>query len=54
MEYMLAGKTLLDYTNLLSRNDYKKNEKIIYKYFKNKYDRRSKSRDSTKKQEIIL
>ena len=36
-EYMLAGKTLLDYTNLLSPNDYKKNEKIIYKYFKAKY-----------------
>ena len=28
---------LLDYTNLLSRNDYKKNNKIIYKYFKDKY-----------------
>ena len=35
IEYMLAGKTLLlDYTNLFSRNDYKKNDKIIYKYFK--------------------
>ena len=30
-EYMLAGKTLLDYTNLLSPNDYKKNDKRIYK-----------------------
>ena len=31
---MLAGKTLLDYTNMFSSNDYKKNDKIIYKYFK--------------------
>ena len=36
---MLAGKTLLDYTNLFSWNDYKKNEKEIYNYFKDKYDR---------------
>ena len=43
IEYMLAGKTLLDYTNLFSLNDYKKNDKIISKYFKGKYDRRSKS-----------
>ena len=43
IEYMLAGKTLLDYTNLLFPNDYKKNEKIICKYFKNKYGRRCKS-----------
>ena len=27
-----------------SPNDYKKNDKIIYTYFKDKYDRRSKSR----------
>ena len=33
---MIAGK--------ISPNDYKKNDKIIYKYFKDKYDRRSKSR----------
>ena len=30
IEYMVAGKTLLDYTNLFSSNDYKKNDKIIY------------------------
>ena len=35
----LAGKTLLDYTNFFSPNDYKKNDKIIYKYFKDKYGR---------------
>ena len=29
IEYMLPGKTLLDYTNLFSPNDYKKNDKII-------------------------
>ena len=34
VEYMLSGKTLLAYTNLLSTSDYKKNENIIYKYFK--------------------
>ena len=49
IEYMLAGKTLLDYTNLFSPNDYKKNDKIIYKYFKNRYGRISKSWVSIKK-----
>ena len=33
-------KNLLDYTNLFSPNDYKKNDKIIHKYFKEKYGRR--------------
>ena len=33
---MLAGKTLSDYTNLFSLNDYKKNDNIIYEYFKYK------------------
>ena len=37
IEYMLAGKLLLDYTNLFSPYDYKKNERIICKYFKDKY-----------------
>ena len=31
-EYMLAGKTLLDYTNLISTNHYKKNDKIILEF----------------------
>ena len=44
IEYMLSGEILLDYTNLFSPNDYKKNNKIIYKYFKGKYGRKSKSR----------
>ena len=30
IEYMLAQKTLLDYTNLLSLNDYENNDKILY------------------------
>ena len=34
---MLAGKTLLDYTNIFSPNGYKKNDNIIYKYFTDKY-----------------
>ena len=37
VSYMLAGKNLLGYTNLFSPNDDKKNDKIIYKYFKDKY-----------------
>ena len=36
IEYMLPGKTLLDYTDLFSPNDYKKNDKVIHKYFKDK------------------
>ena len=38
IEYVLAGKTL-DYTNLFSPNDYKKNDKTVYEYFKYKYDK---------------
>ena len=48
IEYMLGGKTILKtilyYTSLFSPNDYKKNSKIIYKYFKKTYGRRNKSR----------
>ena len=44
IEYMLSGENLLDYTNLFSLNDYSKNDKIMYKYFKDKYGRKSKSR----------
>ena len=35
INYMLKGKTLLDYTNLFSPNDYKKNDRIIKRIFKN-------------------
>ena len=38
-----AGKNLSEYTDLFSLNDYKKNDKIIYQYFKDRCDRRSKS-----------
>ena len=43
IEYMLALKTLLSYTNLFSPNDYKKNDQIIYNFFKDKYDKRELS-----------
>ena len=43
IEYMLGGRTLLDYPNLFSPDDYKKNDKIMYKYFKDIYGRRTKS-----------
>ena len=33
IDFMLKGKSLLDYKNLFSRNDYGKNDKIILKYF---------------------
>ena len=33
IDLMLKGKSLLDYTNLLSSNDYEKNDKTLLKYF---------------------
>ena len=35
INYMLKGKTLLDYTNLFSPNNFKKNDRIIKRTFKN-------------------
>ena len=35
INYMLKGKTLLDYTNLFSPNGFKKNDQIIKRIFKN-------------------
>ena len=35
INYMLKGKTLLDYTNLFSPNDLKKNDRVINRIFKN-------------------
>ena len=35
INYMLKGKTLLDYTNLFLHNDFKKNDRIIKRIFKN-------------------
>ena len=34
IEYMVTGKTLLDYSHLISANGYKKNDKIIYRFGK--------------------
>ena len=33
IDFMLKGKSLLDYNNLFSPNEYEKNDKIILKYF---------------------
>ena len=33
IDFMLKSKSLLEYTNLFSPNDYEKNDKIILKYF---------------------
>ena len=33
IDFMLKGKSLLDYTNLFSPNDYENNDQIILKYF---------------------
>ena len=30
---MLKGKSLLDYTNVFSADDYEKNDQIVLKYF---------------------
>ena len=37
INYMLKGKTLLDYTNLFSPNDFKKNDRTVKRIFKNNY-----------------
>ena len=33
IDFMLKGKSLLDYTNLFSPNDYERNDNIVLKYF---------------------
>ena len=33
IDFMLKGKSLLDYTNLFSPSEYEKNDGIILKYF---------------------
>ena len=33
IDFMLKGRSLLDYTNLLSPNEYENNDKMILKYF---------------------
>ena len=34
LDFMLAGKTLIDYTALFSPHDFHKNDQIILSYFK--------------------
>ena len=34
LDFMLAGKTLTDYTNLFSPYDFEKSDRIILSYFK--------------------
>ena len=36
IDYMFKGKSLTDYTNLYSPNNFKKNDDIILNYFQNK------------------
>ena len=36
IDFMLAGKTLTEYTNLFSPNSFKKNDDIILSYFMSK------------------
>ena len=33
IDFILKGKSLLEYTNVFSPNEYKRNDKIILKYF---------------------
>ena len=33
IDFMIKGKSLIDYTNLFSRNNYENNDKVILKYF---------------------
>ena len=35
IDYMLAGKTLIDYASLFSPYDFEKNGNIIFSYFQN-------------------
>ena len=39
IDFMLAGKTLIDYTNLFSPDDFNKNGQIIFSYFKDAWNR---------------
>ena len=34
IDFMLKGKTLIEYTNLFSPNNFKENDDIILNYFK--------------------
>ena len=41
IDFMLAGKTLTEYTNLFSPNDFKKDDDIILNYFYGQYLKRN-------------
>ena len=41
IDFMLAGKTLTEYTNLFSPNNFKKNDDIILNYFYEQYLKRN-------------
>ena len=45
---MLAGKTLNDYTILFSPYDFNENDKIIFSYFKDAWNRSNKTNRSNK------
>ena len=34
-DFMLGGKTLIDYTSLFLHNDFEKSDNIVLSYFKN-------------------
>ena len=34
VDFMIKGKSLLDYTNFFSSKEYEKNDKIILEYFR--------------------
>ena len=48
IDFMLAGKTFIDYTNLFSPYNFNKNDSIILSYFKNAGNRSSKTNRSNK------
>ena len=39
IDFILADKTLIDYTNLFSPHDFDKNDQIILSYFKDAWNR---------------
>ena len=46
--FMLAGKTLMNYTSLFSPYDFHKNDSIILSYFKDAWNRSNKTNRSNK------
>ena len=51
IDYMFSGKNLMDYNNLLSLNDFKKNDKVILRY--NKMDETSSIYPSLNNQTLL-